>query len=66
MDADKIGEYKVFFIASNPSSLDNEIKYSLSNANGMENLTQVLKIDEEYNSKILQYMSFLLNLFKEN
>ena len=51
MDANKRGEYKVFFIASNLSSLDNEIKYSLSNANGMKNLTQVLKINEKYNSK---------------
>ena len=51
MDANKRRKYKVFFIASNLSSLDNEIKYSLSNANGMENLTQVLKINEEYNSK---------------
>ena len=51
MDANKRGEYKVFFIASNLSSLDNEIKYSLSNANGMINLTQVLKINEKYNSK---------------
>ena len=51
MEENKRKEYKVFFITSNLSSLDNEIEYSISNSNMIVNLTQILKKSGRYKNK---------------
>jgi hypothetical protein len=48
MDDPKSQKDKVFFITSNPSSIDKEIEYSLSNASGMNNFNIILKKEKEY------------------
>ena len=47
MDDTKSQKDKVFFIASNPSSIDKEIEYSLSNASGMNNFNIILKKEDK-------------------
>ena len=58
MDDNKSQKNKVFFITSNPTSIDNKIKYSLSNVNGMKNFNIILKKEIEFKREI-----FTTNVF---
>ena len=59
MEDDKpIEKNQVFFITSNHSSLDNAIKYSLANINGMIKLESILKKQQQYKQK-----DYTINVF---
>ena len=60
MDDKKSEKNKVFFITSNLTSIDKNIEYSLSNANGMKDFNLILKKgvkykNEDFNKKVFYF-----------
>ena len=65
MDDKKSEKNKVFFITSNLTSIDENIKYSLSNANGMKDFNLILKKGVKYKNEDFIKKVFYFEISKD-